>query len=205
MKSLRWLSVLLLGCVLLGCSQGGTRRLYLRYVPAKDFPALQEKIGMNLAVPPFKDERSDTRIIGFLAPLTGSYIYYRSEPFPLEKALRDSLSDVLSPLGIKTVPVSGWDGQPSSLKGLEADSVLAVEIKRFWIEGKATVLGTDIKTSIHLLIHLGVKKEGKVFTRSIALDRNTKEMNLSPSLAQQLLNQMLTDIFDSYFSNPYEP
>jgi len=116
MKSLRWLSVLLLGCILLGCSQGGTRRLYLRYIPAKDFPALQEKIGMNLAVPPFKDDRPDTRIIGFLAPLTGSYIYYRSEPFPLEKAIQDSLSDILSPLGIKTLPVSGWDGQPSSLR-----------------------------------------------------------------------------------------
>jgi hypothetical protein len=27
-------------------------------------------------------------------------------------------------------------------------------------------------------------------------------MSLSPALAQQILNQMLTDIFDSYFSNP---
>ena len=204
MKSLRWLSVLLVGCVLLGCSRGGTYRLYLRYDPAKDFPALQEKIGMNLAVPPFKDERFDTRIVGFLAPLTGSYVYYRSEPFPLEKAIRDSLSDVLSPRGIKTVPVPGWNGQPDFLKGLEADSILMVEIKKLWIEGNETLLGTDIKTSIQLLIHLGVKKEGRVFTRSMALDRNMKEMSLSPALAQQILNQMLTDIFDSYFSNPYE-
>jgi len=202
MKSLRWLSLFLVGCVLLGCSRGGTYRLYLRYDPVKDFPALQEKIGVNLALPPFKDERFDTRIIGFLAPLTGSYIYYRSEPFPLEKAIRDALSDVLSPRGIKTVPVSGWNGQPDSLKGLETDSVLMVEIKKFWIEGNETLLGTDIKASIHLLIHLGVKKERKVFTRSIALERNMKDTRLTPALAQNILNQMVTDIFDSYFSNP---
>jgi hypothetical protein len=64
------------------------------------------------------------------------------------------------------------------------------------------VLGTDIKASIHLLIHLGVKKEGKVFTRSIQLERNMKDTRLTPALAQKILNQMLTEIFDSYFSNP---
>ena len=203
MKSMRWPSILLLGCFLLGCSRGGTYRLYLRYDPARDFPALQEKIGMNLAVPPFKDERFDTRIIGFLSPLTGSYVYYRSEPFPLEKAIRDSLSDVLSPRGIKTVPVPGWNGQPDSLKGLETDSILMVEIKKLWIEGNETLLGTDIKASVSLVIQLGVKKEGKVFTRSIDLERNMKDTRLTPALAQKILNQMLTEIFDSYFSNPY--
>jgi hypothetical protein len=203
MKSMRWLPILLLGCILLGCSRGGTYRLYLRYDPAKDFPALQEKIGMNLAVPPFKDERFDTRNIGYLAPLAGSYIYYRSEPFPLERAIRDSLSDLLSPRGIKTVPVPGWNGQPDSLKGLQADSILMVEIKKFWIEGNATLLGTDIKASVSLVIQLGVKKEGKVFTRSIDLERNMKDIRLSPPQAQKILNQMITEIFDNYFSNPY--
>jgi hypothetical protein len=202
MKLFRWLSIFFVGCVLLGCSRGGTYRLYLRYDPVKDFPVLQEKIGVNLALPPFKDERFDTRNIGFLAPLTGSYIYYRSEPFPLEKAIRDSLSDVLSPRGIKTVPVSGWNEQPDSLKGLETDSVLMVEIKKFWIEGNATLLGTDIKASVSLVIQLGVKKERKVFTRSIDLERNVKDTRLTPALAQKILNQMLTEIFDSYFSNP---
>ena len=203
MKSLRWLSILLLGCILLGCSRGGTYRLYLRYDPAKDFPTLQEKIGINLAVPPFKDERFDKLYIGFLAPLTGGYTYYKSEPFPLEKAIQDSLSDVLSPRGIKTVPVPGWNGQPDSLKGLEADSILMVEIKKFWIEGNVGVLGTDIKASMSLLIRLGVKKEGKVFTRSIDLERKMKDIRLTPGLAEKILNQMVTEIFDAYFLNPY--
>jgi hypothetical protein len=203
MKSLRWLSILLLGCILLGCSRGGTSRLYLRYDPAKDFPTLQEKIGINLAVPPFKDERFDKLYIGFLAPLAGGYTYYKSEPFPLEKAIRDSLSDVLSPRGIKTAPVPGWNGQPDSLKGLEADSILMVEIKKFWIEGNVGVLGTDIKASVSLLIRLGVKKEGKVFTRSIDLERKMKDTRLTPALAEKILNQMVTEIFDAYFSNPY--
>ncbi len=203
MKSLRWLSIFLLGFIMLSCSRGGTYRLYLMYQPVKDFPTLQEKIGLTLAVPPFKDERPDTMYIGLHAPLMGNFIYFKSEPFPLEKAITESLTQVLSPRGIRTLPVPSWDGKPDSLKGLEADSILMIEIKKFWIEGNATVLGTDIKASMGLLLHLGVKREGKVFTWNIDLERKMKDTRLTPGLAEQTINQMLTEIFDSYFSNPY--
>jgi len=203
MKSLRWLSILLLGLIMLSCSRGGTYRLYLRYQPARDFPTLQEKVGLNLAVAPFKDARPDTLYIGLYAPLAGSFSYFRSEPLVLEKALTDLISQVPSQYGIKTVAAPSWDGQPDSVNELETDSILMIEIKRFWIEGNAGPLGTDIKASISLVFHLGVKKEKKVFTRNIDLERKMKDTRLTPGLAEQTINRMLTEILDTYFSNPY--
>lgn len=203
MKTLRLLSILLLGFIMLSCSRGGTYRLYLRYQPPRDFPTLQEKVGPSLAVAPFKDERADTLYLGFYAPLAGSFLYFRSDPFPLEKAMTEMISQVPSQYGIKTVAVSNWDGQPDSVNELETDSVLMIQIKRFWIEGNAGPLGTDITASINLVFHLGVKKEKKVFTRNIDLERKMKDTRLTPGLAEQTINRMLEEIFDTYFSNPY--
>ncbi len=203
MKAFRWLSILFLGLILFSCAKGGTSRLSVLYVPAKEFPNLQSKIGPDLAIAPFKDERPEPLYIGYYAPITGNYMYYRSEPYPLESALMTSLSQVLSHRGIKTLPVPAWNGKTDSLKTLDADSVLSVEIKKFWIEGRATVLGTDITASIALLVHLGVKKEGRVITRNIDLERKTKDVRLTPAFAQQILNQMLTEVFDTFLSNPY--
>jgi hypothetical protein len=189
--------------MLLGCATGGTSRLHLLYQPAKELSNLQNKIGPELAVTPFKDDRPEPLYVGYYAPLMGNYIYYKSEPYPLENALSTSLSEVLSSRGIKTISAPAWTGKPEVLRTLDADSILAIEIKKFWIEGRASALGTNITSSIALRVHFGVKKEGKVFTRTIDLERNAKDVRLTPALAEQIMNQMLTEVFDTFLSNPY--
>jgi hypothetical protein len=121
----------------------------------------------------------------------------------LEKAIADSLSEALSRSGIKIIPIPRWDDKPESLKNMETDSVLMIEIKRFWTEGKASFLGTKVKTVIQLVIHLGVKKEGKVFTRSMEVEKEMTIPRSTPERVETTVNQMLTEMFDSYFSNPY--
>ena len=59
-----FLSFFLRSSLIPACAPGATYSLYLRYQPAKDFPSLQQKIGSNLGIAPFKDERSDTLYIG---------------------------------------------------------------------------------------------------------------------------------------------
>jgi hypothetical protein len=135
--------------------------------------------------------------------LGGSFTYFKSEPFPLEKALTDSLSGFLLRSRIKTVPVSSWDGSAEILRTMESDSILMVEIKEFWTEGKADLFRTLSKTSIRLLIHLGVKKEGKVFSKNVELEKEVTVARLTPGRLEKMINQMLSDIFDAYFSNPY--
>jgi len=203
MKSIRWLFILSLGFFVLGCAKLGTYSLYLRYQPVKEFSSLQQKIGLTLAMAPFKDERSDTYYIGFHTNLQGDSHYFKSHPFPLERAIKESLSDALSRHGVKTIPISNWDGKPESLKNMETDSVLMIEIKRFWTEGKASLFRTNIKTAVQLVIHLGVKKEAKVFTRNVEVEKEVTETRSTPEGVEAMLNQILTDIFDSYFSNPY--
>lgn len=203
MRSLRWLWILLLGLFLLSCGRGVTYPIYLRYQPSKGFPGLQQKMGSTLAMAPVKDERRETFYIGIHTPLQGAPNRFKSDPFPLEKAITDSLTQVLSHQGIKTVSVPGWDGKPESLKGLESDSILMIEIKEFWSEGKATALGTRIKTSIRLAIQLGVKQEGKAYTRNVEIEKEVAAPRSTPERVEEIINQMLADIFDSYFSNPY--
>jgi hypothetical protein len=182
---------------------GATYPLYLRYQPTKDFPSLQQKIGSTLGIAPFKDERSDALYIGVHYPLFGGANYFKSDPSPLEKALQEALLAPLFRYGVKTFRISNWDGQPESLRDMETDSVLMIEIKRFWIEGKASLFRTNVKTSIHLVIHLGVKKEGKVFTKNVEVEKEATLPRLTPEEMEKTLNGILTDIFDSFFSNPY--
>ena len=203
MKSIRWLLILSLVLLALDCAEARTYSLNLRYQPAKEFPSLQQKVGATLAMAPFKDERPDTLYIGAHANFQGDSTYFRSHPFPLEAAVRESLSNVLSRSGVKTIPISSWDGKPESLKNVEADSVMTVEIKRFWSDGKGSLFGTKVKTVVQLVIHLGVKKEGKVFTRNLEVEKEATVTRSTPERVEAVINQILNDIFDPYFSNPY--
>ena len=203
MKSFRWLMIIFINFFLLSCAKGGTYSLYIRYQPLKELPSLQQKIGSRLAVAPFKDERPDTLYIGVHTPLQGVSSHFKSDPFPLEKAITEALSDVFSRHGVKTVPISNWDGKPESLNEMETDSVLMINIKNFWIEGKALPFRTDAKTLIHFIIHLGVKKESKVFTRNVEVEKEITVARLTPERMEEMVNQTLTDIFDSFLSNPY--
>ena len=203
MKSLRYLLIIVFIFAIPGFARGATYPLYLKYRPAKDFPSLSQKIGSNLGIAPFKDERPDTLYIGRHSPLLGSSSYFKSDPFPLERAIKESLLGPLFQYGVKTTPISNWDGQPESLKDMDTDSVLMIQIKRFWIEGSAAPFRTSVKTSIHFVIHLGVKKEGKVFTKNVEVEKEATLPRLTPEGMEKALNEILTDVFDSFFSNPY--
>jgi hypothetical protein len=203
MKSNRFLIFLSLGMFVLGCAKIGTYSLYLRYQSVKEFPSLQQKIGSTLAIAPFKDERPDTLYIGIHTNLQGDSSYFKSHPFPLERAIQESLSNALLKYGVKTIFISDWDGEPGSLKNMETDSVMMIEIKRFWIEGKAYTFRTIVKTAVQCVIHLGVKKEGKVFTRNVEVEKEMTVARSTPEKVEAMINQILTDIFDSYFSNPF--
>jgi len=204
MKTYRWLMILFLSFFIFSCAKARTYSLYLRYQPSKEFPSLQQKIGSTLGIAPFKDERPDTLYIGIHTPLQGISSYFKSDPFPLEKAIMESLVEVLSRQGVKTIPISNWDGRPESLKSLETDSILMIEIKRFWTEGRAVTFKTNVKTSIHFVIHLGVKKEGKVFTKNVTVEKEMAVFKLAPEKVEQTINEILTDIFDAFFSDPYQ-
>ena len=203
MKSYR-LVIILFSCFLIvSCGKARTYSLYLRYQPGRDFPSLQQKIGSAVGIAPFKDERSDTLYIGIHTPLQGISSYFKSDPFPLERAIQESLTGVLSRQGVKPVPVSGWDGNPEFLKTGDTDSILMIEIKRFWTEAKAGSFKTDVKTSIHFVINLGVKKERKVFTKNVTVEKEMAIFGLAPEKVEQTINEILANIFDTFFSDPY--
>jgi hypothetical protein len=203
MRSYRWFVVLLLGVLVLSCAKARTYHLYLKYQPGKDFPSLRQKIGSTLGVVPLKDERTETLYIGIHTPLQGVSSYFKSEPFPLERAIGDSLTEVLSREGVKVIPVSSWDGKPESLKNMGTESVLMIEIKAFWTEAKDAHFKTNAKTSAHFVIHLGVKKEGKVYTKNVKVEKEMTVFRLRPENVEQTLNEILAEIFDSFFSDPY--
>jgi hypothetical protein len=185
------------------CAGAQTYSLPLRYQPMKGFPSLQQKFGSTLGIAPFKDERQEKSYIGVHFPLQGLSTHFESNPMPLEKALQESLGDALSRLGLKVVSVPNWDGTPESLKNIDTDSVLTIEIKKFWTEGMGSLFRTNIKTTVQLVIHLGVKNEGKVFTRNADVEKEITVSRSTPERVEAIINQILIDIFDAYFSSPY--
>ncbi|MEW6376369.1 MAG: hypothetical protein AB1502_11360 [Thermodesulfobacteriota bacterium] len=201
---LHWITIFFLSFFIFSCARAGTYSLSLKYQPVKEFSSLQQKVGPTLGIAPFRDERPDTLYIGIHTPLRGISSHFKSDPFPLEKAMMDTLSQAFSRYGVGVVTVSNWDGKPESLRGMEADSVLMIEIKKFWTEGRTSLFRTSVQTVVHFVIHLGVKKEGRVFTRNVEVEREMTVARLTPERMEQTVNQLLTDIFDSFFSNPYE-
>ena len=113
------------------------------------------------------------------------------------------MGDALSWQGIKVVSVSNWDATPESLKDIDADSVLTIEIKKFWSEGRGSLFRSNVRTTVHLMIHLGVKKEGKVFTRNVEVEKEFTVPRSTPERVGTIINEILTDIFDTYFFSPY--
>jgi len=202
MKVIRWILILALGAWIMSCARGGTYPVLLKYQPVGTFPSVSQKVGSALGISPFKDLRADTLYVGLHMPFTGRFSYFKSEP-SLERTLQESLFRVLPPYGVKPVALSSWDGKPESLKTLETDSVLTIEIRKFWIEGKSSIFHTNVRTSVALFIHLGVKQDGRVYTRNVEVEREAITYGLSPDKAEEILNQVLAEIFDSYFSNPY--
>jgi len=197
------LLVLFLIIFAVDCAGAQIYSIPLRYQPRKTFPSLQQKLGSRLGVAPFKDERQEKSYIGIHFPLQGLATHFESLPMPLERALEQSLGDALSWLGVKVVSVPNWDGTPESLKDIDADSVLTVEIKKFWSEGTGGLLRANIKTAVQLVIHLGVKSEGKVFTRNVDVEKELTVLRSTPERVGAIMNEILTDIFDTFFSSPY--
>ena len=202
MKAFRWASILLLSLFVIHCSQGGRAYLFLRYQPLETFSTLREKTGATLGMAPIQDNRKDTLYVGFYAPYQGNYTYFKSDP-PLDSVISESLAHVLPPYGIKVSSAPRWDGNPESLPSLDTDSILLIKINQFWIEGKSSFFQADVLASVRLTTHLGVKKEGKVFTRNIEAERQMTVARFTPGKAEELLNQRLREIFDAYCSNPY--
>jgi hypothetical protein len=199
-----WLFISFLSFSILHCATGGTYSIYLRYQPTREFPSIQKKFGSTLAIAPFQDQRPNTLSIGHHTPLYGVSSHFKSEPFQLEKTLMESLSHALSHYGVKTIPISNWNGEPYSLKNMETDSMLMIKIKRFWTEGVASLFRTHVKTTVQLVIHLGVKKEGNVFTRNVEVEKEITVARLTPEGIEKQINEILMDIFDAFLSNPYE-
>lgn len=203
MKWIRWLLIICLTFFVLESAEAGTYSLSIRYQVSKDLSSLRAKIGSTLAMAPFKDVRPDTLYIGRHTNVDGDVTHFRSYPFPLERAIGESLSEALSRYGIKTIPIPSWDDKPESLKNMETDSVLMIEVKRFWTEGNGSLFGTNVKAGVQLVIYLGVKKEGKIFTRNVDVEKEMKVPRSTAERVEIMMNEMLTQIFDSYFSNPY--
>ena len=129
MKPHQWLLSPFLSFFMVGLAPGETYPKNIQYQPIKEFISLQQKIGSVFGIAPFKDNRPDKLFIGHQTSFRRVSHYFKSEPFPLEKAISDSLSKTVSRSGVKTVPISNWDREPESLKNIEADSILMIKIK----------------------------------------------------------------------------
>jgi hypothetical protein len=174
----------------------------IRYESTEKFPSLQKKVGLTVGLGPIKDTKHGRLYVGhYLYGRVSNHL--RGEPFPLEDAIRDSIVHLLSLQGIKTAPMSSWDGKEESLKDLGADSVMAIDIKRFWAEGTLVGRRTIVSTSIYLVIRLGVKKERRIFARDMYTLKKDSTVRLTPQVAEQTINETLAELLNAFFSDPY--
>jgi hypothetical protein len=174
----------------------------IRYQDAKQFPSLDQNIGLTIAVAPFSDSRRGRQYIGHHMSARKISSYFISEPFPLEKVIREFFSEALSNSGIKPIFVPSWDGKPKALKDLETDSILRINVRRFWIEAETVRRRrTRVKMSVYFDIFLGVKKENRVFTQNVYIGKEMIDNNFTPERLEQFINRTLSNVFDDLFGS----
>jgi hypothetical protein len=195
--------ILLLSFSLLGPAWGETYPISFEYSRPIKFSNLQKKIGPILGIAPFRDQRSEKLYMGRYTSPRHATGYFTSEPISLEKAIQESLSKAVIHSGVETTPILEWDGKSESMKDMNADSVLMIVIKRFWVEGRVVSLRTKMHASIHLVTYLGKKKLGKVFTQNVFIEKNKTFGTLSSQEVAQWLHRTLADTLDAFLRNPY--
>jgi hypothetical protein len=197
--------VLLLALFLFGFRQGQDHLVSLRYYRTTRFPSLQKKLGPVLGIAPFRDDRPEKQYIGSYALMQYRYVpsYFRSDPFPLEKALQEAFSEAVSRSGVRAVSLPDWDGKADSLEKMGVDSVLKIDTKRFWIEGRDVSARANMHISIHLTVHLGVKSEGRVFSRDVYVERNRTFSRMTPQGLEQRINRILANLIEDFLRDPY--
>jgi hypothetical protein len=173
----------------------------IRYQDARQCPSLDQNIGLTIAVAPFSDSRRGRQYIGHHMSARKKSNYFISEPFPLEKAIREFFFEAISNSGIKPVFFPSWDGKPETLKDLETDSILRIDIRRFWIEAKTVRQRTRVNTSVYFDIFLGVKKENKVFTQNMYMGKEMIDDKFTPERLEHFINQTLSNVFDDFFGS----
>ena len=185
----------------LSCGQAGPHIVPIRYQPMGKLLFVSAKTGSTLGLCPFRDGRPDRKHIGHTVSHRRVTTYFECTPSPLGRAIRETLTQSLSRPGVRIIPIPDWDGGQESLKGIQADSVLLVDIERFWIEGRAVPRGMHLSASIYLTFHLGLKREGKVLTQRAYSSKERLFNPWTPEIAEQMINHALTETLDSFFSS----
>jgi hypothetical protein len=171
----------------------------IRYQDAKHIPSLDQHIGLTIAIAPFSDSRRGRQYIGHQMSARKISSYFISEPLPLENAISDFFFEALANSGIKPILAPGWDGKPETLKDLETDSILKINIRRFWSEAVPAGRRTRVKTSVYFDVFLGVKKENRVFTQNMYIGKEMVDYNFTPERLEQFINRTLGNIFEDFF------
>jgi hypothetical protein len=182
---------------------GETYFIPLGYNRTLKLTTLPKKLGNILGVAPFQDQRLNKLFIGRYNAPRNRWVSFDSEPLPLEKAIEESVSHAVSQSGVEVIPVRGWDGKADSLKDTKADSILMVVIKRFWVEGRAVSLRTNVKASFHFVFHLGVKQRERVFVQNVFVEKNKTFGMLTSEGIAEWINRTLADTLDAFLRNPY--
>ena len=184
----------------IGLASGGTYPIHIQYQRTGSFP-LCKRIGGTLGLNPIRDKRSNQQHVGRYVNPRRVVSYLECIPAPLGKAIEDALSQCLSRRGVKVTLGLKWDGKEESLKSIETDSALMVEVERFWTEGTDTIGKPKTNTSIYLTVRLGIKREGRVVTRQIFTSKALILYPFSPDRIEQMVNRSLADLFDSFLSS----
>jgi type II secretory ATPase GspE/PulE/Tfp pilus assembly ATPase PilB-like protein len=60
----------------------------------------------------------------------------------------------------------------------------------------ASLAGTKVQSLARIAFHLGVKKEGKVFTRNMEVEKELTWAKLTPERVEETVNQILTEAIE---------
>ena len=192
------ITTVLLTVFLSACAEKGPILLSINYqAPEGKETAASKKV---VAVSPLKDSRGkEASVIGLRAihELQNDLVVQDT----VSKMATDSLKKAFEARGISVKDAGEWDLTDRGIKKNGAEMLIGGEITTLWIESKALMVSTNIKSTVKLRIVVGDPGEKKIIrTINVASALDEDSLYSNEKLEQQL-SEALTSAVNQIFND----
>jgi len=192
------ITALLLTCFLSACAAKGPILLSINYqTPEEGKEAASRRV---VTISPLEDSRGkEASIIGLRTThdLQNDLVVQDT----VSKTVTDSLKKAFEARGVSVKDAGKWDLTDRGIKKSGADIQIGGEITTLWIESKALMVSTNMRSTVKLRIVIGDVREKKIIrTINVASALDEDALYSDERLEQQLsetltsaVNQILND------------
>ena len=192
------MTVILTASLISACAEKGPILLSISYqAPESKEAAASKKV---VAVSPLKDSRGKSAsVIGLrtIHDLQNDLVIQDT----VSKMVTESVKKAFEARGIAVKDAGEWDLTDAGIKNDGAGLLIGGEITALWLESKALMLSTNVKSAVKLKIVVGVMTEKKIIRTINVASALDEDILYSDEKLEQQLSEALSSAVNQIFND----